>query len=147
VKVVELVRRDDGKWETKPAPESLTSNQITVIQIYGNLYFADVYSADDMLPSYEGITNAVLIYSQRGRESIDFTRAEYVQKLSAKYQQSGNRLMLCDVEKNVMKQMQDGELIEAIGEDNVLPIQHLIGGSIQQAYERADNWIQENKPR
>jgi hypothetical protein len=53
--------------------------------------------------------------------------------------------MLCDVEKNVMKQMQDGELIEAMGEGNVLPIQSLIGGSIEQAYQIAERWIEENK--
>ena len=145
VKVVQLVRRDDGHWETRPAPESLTSNQITVFQVYGNLYFADVYSADDLLPSYEGVTNAVLIYSLRGRESIDLTTIDYIQKLSDKYRESGNRLMLCGVGKNVMKQMQDGDLIEVMGEGNVLPIQSLIGGSIEQAYQKAERWIEENK--
>ena len=145
VKIVELVRRDDGHWETKPAPESLTSNEITVMQIYGNLYFADVYSSDELLPSYEESTNAVLIYSLRGRESIDLTTIDYILKLAHKYRESGNRLMLCGVEKNVMKQMQDGELIEAMGEGNVHPIQPLIGGSIEQAYEIAERWIDENK--
>lgn len=52
-----------GRWETKPAPDFLIPNQITVIQIYGNLFFANVYSADELLPSHKGITNAVLIYS------------------------------------------------------------------------------------
>jgi SulP family sulfate permease len=146
VKVVELVRRDDGKWETIPAPDVLTSNQITVIQIYGNLSFADVYSADDLLPSYEESTNAVLIYSLRGREEIDLTTINYIQTLSDKYRESGNRLMLCGVEKNVMKQMQDGDLIEAMGEGNVQPIQPLVGGSIEEAYQIAESWIEENKP-
>jgi hypothetical protein len=53
--------------------------------------------------------------------------------------------MLCGVEKNVMKQMQDGDLIEAIGEGNVQPIQPLIGDSIEQAYQLAERWIEENK--
>ena len=145
VKVVQLVRTDDGHWETRSAPDKLTSNQITVIQIYGNVYFADVYSADDLLPSYEGATNAVLIYSMRGRESIDLTVINYAQKLTKKYQESGNRLILCGVEKKVMKQMQDGGLIKSLGEENVLPMQTLIGGSIKQAYEIADHWIEGNK--
>jgi SulP family sulfate permease len=145
VKVVELVRRDDGHWQTRPTPEKLTSDQVTVIQIYGNVYFADVYSADELLPSYEGVTNAVLIYSMRGREATDLTALDYAKKLSRKYQESGNRLMLCGVEANVMKQMQDGGLIEAIGEENILPMQSLIGGSINEAYEIANRWIEENK--
>jgi hypothetical protein len=41
--------------------------------------------------------------------------------------------------------MKDGELIEAIGEENVIPIQPVIGGSIKLAYERAERWIEENK--
>jgi SulP family sulfate permease len=145
VKVVELVRRDDGDWDTRPVPDKLTSDEITVIQIYGNIYFADVYSADDWLPSYEEATNAVLIYSMRGRESIDLTTIEYIKKLSYKYNETGNRLMLCGVEENVLNQMKNGGLIEAIGEGNVIPIQPQIGGSIKLAYEIADRWIEENK--
>jgi SulP family sulfate permease len=144
VKAVELVLRDDGHWDTRPTPEELTSDEITVIQIYGNIYFADVYSADDLLPSYEQATNAVLIYSMRGRESIDLTTIEYIKKLSKKYNESGNRLMLCGVEENVLNQMKNGELIEAIGEENVIPIQPQIGGSIKLAYEAANRWIKEN---
>lgn len=145
VKVVELVRRDDGHWDTGPAPDKLISNEITVIQIYGNIYFADVYSADDLLPAYEESTTAVLIYSMRGRESIDLTTIEYIKKLSKKYNESGNRLMLCGVEENVLNQMKNGELIEAIGEENVIPIQPQIGGSIKLAYEAANRWIKENR--
>jgi SulP family sulfate permease len=144
VKAVELVLRDDGHCDTRPTPEELTSDEITVIQIYGNIYFADVYSADDLLPSYEQATNAVLIYSMRGRESIDLTTIEYIKKLSKKYNESGNRLMLCGVEENVLNQMKNGELIEAIGEENVIPIQPQIGGSIKLAYEAANRWIKEN---
>jgi hypothetical protein len=53
--------------------------------------------------------------------------------------------MLCGVEENILKQMKDGELIEAIGEENVIPIQPVIGGSIKLAYEIAERWIEENK--
>ena len=53
--------------------------------------------------------------------------------------------MLCGVEENVLNQMKNGELIEAIGEENVIPIQPLIGGSIKLAYEAANRWIEENK--
>ena len=145
VKAVELVQTDDGSWETRPAPDKLISNQITVFQIYGNLFFADVYSADDILPSYEGVKNAVLIYSMRGRESLDITRIDYMKNLAQKYQENGNLLMLCGVEQNVLKQMKAGGLFEVMGEENVLPIQPRIGGALEQAYEIAQRWISENK--
>ena len=81
----------------------------------------------------------------RGRESTNITSIEYIKKLSKKYNESGNRLMLCGVEENVLKQMKDGGLIKVIGEENVIPIQPLIGGSIKLAYEAANRWIEENK--
>jgi hypothetical protein len=81
----------------------------------------------------------------RGRESTNLTSIGYINKLSRKYRESGNRLMLCGVEENILKQMKDGELIEAIGEENVIPIQPVIGGSIKLAYEIAERWIEENK--
>ena len=41
--------------------------------------------------------------------------------------------------------MEDGGLLKAIGEENVIPIQPLIGGSLRLAYEIAERWIEENK--
>jgi hypothetical protein len=41
--------------------------------------------------------------------------------------------------------MKNGELIEAIGEENVIPIQPQIGGSIKLAYEAANRWIEVNR--
>jgi SulP family sulfate permease len=49
-RVVQWVRTADGAWEEQPVPRELPSDQATVIALDGNVYFASVYSFDDLWP-------------------------------------------------------------------------------------------------
>jgi SulP family sulfate permease len=145
VKVHRLVRREDKRWETQPLPKVLPSSQATVIQTYGNVYFASIYTIEDLMPSYEKARNAVLIVSMRGLESTSTTAIDHLKELASKLEASGNKLMLCGVEEALMEPMEAGELVEAVGEEYVFPIQPVIGASIEEALTAAERWIKEPK--
>jgi SulP family sulfate permease len=145
VKVSRLVRREDGRWETQPPPEVLPSGQATVLQADGNVYFASIYSIEDLLPAYESTRNAVLIISMRGRESLNTTTINHLEELASKLEASGNKLMLSEMEEVVMEDLKAGELVEAIGEEFVFPMQPVIGASIEEALAAAERWIKEPK--
>jgi hypothetical protein len=53
--------------------------------------------------------------------------------------------MLCGVDEVVMEHMKAGELVEAVGEEYVFPIQPVIGASIKEALMAAEHWIKEPK--
>ena len=145
VKISRLARREDGRFETQPLPAELPSNQATVVASYGNIYFASIYTIEDLLPSYEKARKAVLIVSMRGRESTSTSEINHLKELASKLEASGNKLMICGVEEAMMEDMKAGELFEAVGEAYVFPIQPVIGASIEEALAEAERWIKEPK--
>jgi SulP family sulfate permease len=94
VKALRLVRRNDGKYEKAPVPVKLPSNEATVIMIQGTIFFATVYSFDELIPDYKDARNAVLISHLRGTETIDATTIDWYEKVVPKMKEAGNLLML-----------------------------------------------------
>ena len=139
------MRREDGGWETQPLPEELPSGQVTVIQALGNVYFASIYTIEELVPAYESARNAVLVISMRGRESMSTTTIDHLKELATKLEASGNKLMLCGVDEVVMENLKAGELVEVVGEEHVFPIQPVIGASVEEALAAAERWIKEPK--
>ena len=80
IRVVELVPQEDGSWIERPGPEELTDNQVTLLETYGSLHYAAVYTLEDLLPSPETAHGAVVILRLRGREQISSTFIEVIER-------------------------------------------------------------------
>jgi SulP family sulfate permease len=92
IHAVSVVRRDDGRLEVVPAPQSLPSSEVTVIEFLGTVYFAIVYSYEDLLPDFRDTRNAVLILNMRRRQEIFETSVEFAEKYVPKLRAAGNSL-------------------------------------------------------
>lgn len=143
VRALRLIRRDDGRYEKAPIPEKLPSNEATVIMVQGNVFFASVYSYDDLVPDYRDTRNAVIISHMRGRETIDATTLEWYEKIVTKLKASGNLLMLSGIEKPVYDRLKQSEAFEMIGEENLFQSEKVIGASLDKALDAAEKWIAE----
>jgi SulP family sulfate permease len=140
-----ILRREDGRFEDTPLPKKLPSNEVTAMQFLGTVYFASVYSYDDLLPDYKEAKNAVLILNMRGRQSIFETSIEFAEKFVRKLHASGNHFMLCNVSNEVLEQTRVTELYEIIGEENIFPSSPIIGASLEEAWQAAEKWIAEQQ--
>ncbi|HET6443494.1 MAG TPA: SulP family inorganic anion transporter [candidate division Zixibacteria bacterium] len=143
VRALRLIRRDDGRYEKAQIPEKLPSNEATVIMVQGNVFFASVYSYDDLVPDYRDTRNAVIISHMRGRETIDATTLEWYEKIVTKLKASGNLLMLSGIEKPVYDRLKQSEAFEMIGEENLFQSEKVIGASLDKALDAAEKWIAE----
>ena len=52
----------------RPAPKQLPSNQLTLLQIYGSLFFAAAKNLEEMLPAVDQTNHAVVAIGLRGQE-------------------------------------------------------------------------------
>lgn len=147
VKALRLVRRDDGRYEKAPVPAILPPGEATVIMFQGNVFFATVYSYDDLIPDYRDTRNAVLIFHLRGRETIDATSIEWYEKVVPKFKATGNLLMLSGVEKPVYDRLKQSDAHELIGESNVFQAEQVIGVSLDKALDAAGEWIAAGEER
>jgi SulP family sulfate permease len=140
-KAVELVYNGDGLWEERAAPKQLTNSQATIIHLMGDLYFASVYSFDEVLPVPDSARNAVVIIQTRERSFESLTYLEWLRKYITKLRTAGNDCMLSGVENSLWKVLESAEIIDLLGEKHIFRVSPVIGASTGRALEAARQWI------
>jgi SulP family sulfate permease len=143
VRIMELVQTEDGYFEEHPAPEELPSDTVTLLVFRGSLYFAGAYTVEDQLPSALTAKHTIVIFRMRGRVKIGSTFVEVVERYSAALQKNGGKLMLSGVGEKIYKQLDDTEMIELLGEENIFPDSSKLLYSSKQALKAAKEWLDE----
>jgi SulP family sulfate permease len=141
VRLLHLVRTNDGKFETGDVPEVYPSNQATVVVFEGNKFFAEVPLYDELLPSHQDVKNAVVILRARYQESVSSTALKWVERYAKDLRQSGNLLMLAGVEAHVMQKLEKAGLLDRIGRGNVFASGSVLENSLHAALDAAEEWI------
>jgi SulP family sulfate permease len=145
VKVTELAPTADKRFEERELPAEYPSNQATVIQTYAAPFFAAIEKFAESLPSAENTRNAVVILTGRGRDEAIDTFLTWLQRYAGELERGGNRLMLAEVGPRVMEQLEQTGIIDAIGRENLFAAEPLLGESINQALEVAEEWMAREK--
>jgi SulP family sulfate permease len=135
----------EGRFEEREVPAEFPSNQATVIMVYGPTYFAAVQTLENKLPSVETTENAVIMLDIRGRETSDAAFFAWLERSAKDLRAAGNRLMLVEVHLHVKKQLEETNVIEAVGEDNVFLAQPVLGASIEEALIEANKWLSQGQ--
>ena len=85
--VVELIPRDDGRFEERPPPPALTSHHVTILDVYGSLMYAGARTLQVHLPDPAGTQSPVVVIRLRRRTSLGATFvkvvADYADRLAA----------------------------------------------------------------
>ena len=133
-----MVRNKEGNWEESPVPEVLPSNQATVIDIRSNVFFASVYSFDEMLPYPENAKNAIMIIRVRDRRLTSLTGLDWFKKYHDKMEATGNQLMISGVSSDAVKILEKAEAMEYLGAENIFPAEAQHFASTKKALKAAE---------
>jgi SulP family sulfate permease len=141
VSVVELVKRPDGRIEERGAPKRLPSHAVTVLDVYGHLFYAGARTLERLLPRPEEAERPVVILRLRGRRTVEATLIEvlttYAEALAAVH----GRLYLSGIDEDAYEQMiRTGKLVEA-GPVRAHLATPIIGESTGEAYAEAQAWL------
>jgi SulP family sulfate permease len=142
VVVTEWVLQPGGFPLERPAPTHLPSQRLTVLQVYGSLFFAAARNMEDMLPGVDNTSRAAVAISLRGKSDIGSTFVTVLQRYSAALQARGGRLMLVGVDPAVRDQLARTGVLQVIGEENVFIATPQLGEALNQAVAAADEWLQ-----
>jgi SulP family sulfate permease len=146
VRLVELVPLGDGRYQEQPAPAQLSSNSITLLQAYGNLFFAAVAKFEARLPSPEGTERPVVILRLRQQSQIASTLLELLESYQSKLCAQGGKLLLAGVSPRIKEQLDLTETTkETFGEEDIFLVTDIVGDSTRQALEAAQAWLFEIK--
>jgi SulP family sulfate permease len=138
--IVEVTLNEAGVPIDQPAPAVLPSNKITVLNAYGNLFFAGARNLEEELPQVEETRNAVVILSLRGHTELGSTFIGVLERYAQALHAHGNTLMLVSVGPAVYEQLAATEFLDMLGADRVF-VASKPGESTQRAYQEAQQII------
>jgi SulP family sulfate permease len=137
--VVELIPLDDGRFEERPSPPVLTSNHVTILDVYGSLLYAGARTLAAHLPDPGEARSPVVVLRLRRRTSLGATFVKVMADYADRLAHADGRLYLSGLEPDVTEQLrrtgQLGGHLHAFEADPV------VGESTMAAYRDAEAWV------
>ena len=125
----------------QPAPRQLPSNRLTLLHVYGSMFFAAAKSMEELLPAVGNATRAVLAINLRGHAEIGSTFVTVLQRYARELQSHDSKLMLVGVDAAVRDQLAKTGALAIIGEENIFIATPQIGVALNQAVAAATAWL------
>ncbi|MEA1903298.1 MAG: SulP family inorganic anion transporter [Actinomycetota bacterium] len=141
VKVVGLAVNETGGLTEGPAPSVLSSDSITVLHIYGSLFYAGARTFERALPGVGMAERAVVIIRIRGKSMMGATAFAVLSKYAGQLAEAGGRLYLSGVSEELISQFEQSGRIESSGPIDLFEATPLIGESTRLAFEEAESFL------
>ncbi len=139
--VVELLEQPDGTIEERKSPRRLKDNHVTVLDIYGPVFYASVNTLGRLLPSPEGARNPVVVLRLRGLTKVGATLIDELASYARKLKEVNGRLYLSGMSEQVYQQLRAAGKLGQVGYVrgyNATPIR---GQSTKAAIAAAREWL------
>ncbi len=126
--------------EQKP-PVQLESDRVTVLYVYGNLFFAAASSFETQLPQVNQASHAAVVLVLRGRDDIGSTFIGVLDRYHQTLQANNGALFLAGIAPHVQQQLARTGLASQIGEHHIFLEQPQLGESMNEAIATAHQWL------
>jgi len=144
IRVVEWVVGNVGWPVEQPAPKQLESERVTVLFVYGNLFYAAAATLESSLPDVAGSRRAVVILLLRGYDDIGSTVSEVLRRYTQALQANGGKLILAGISPILRDQLQRTGMLNLMGEENIFLATETIGEAGNAALRAATDWLAES---
>jgi len=142
VRLVELVPTEMGMYRIQDPPAVLPGRKVTILQVYGVLFFATVEKLLEILPSPLGVDRPVVILRLRQHSEISSSFINLLERYDQELQAAGGRLILTGVNVRIKEQLDDTDTIrDLLGGEDVFLASDLLGESTLQAIHVAEEWL------
>lgn len=141
VSLVELRQFPDGRIEERPAPDTLPIHAITILGIYGSVFYAGAYTLQRDLPRpLPGSAPAVVI-RLRGRTKVGATFVEVLADYARRISEAGGALYLSGVDEHVQDQFVRTSKLALDGPVSIYRATDILGDSSRRALADANTWL------
>ena len=141
ITVVELDIDDQGRCRECEPPRVLDDGSVTVLDIYGSLFFAAGPRLKELLPDPGTARRAVVVLRLRGRGTLHSASLVLLRDYAAALASGGGRLYLAGVGPGMHDQLERTGMLEALGDDAVLSATETAYGSCLLAEQRGRSWL------
>jgi SulP family sulfate permease len=141
VSVVELIEREDGKVAELPLDRALRSHHVTVLDVYGSLFYAGARTLERQLPQPLGSSKAVVILRLRGRTSLGATLVAVLTNYAEKLAATDGRLYLSGLSPSAMRELANSKKLDLKGPVRAFAVTPILGESTRTARADAEAWL------
>jgi len=137
--VVELRPREDGLFEERPAPPTLTSNHVTILDVYGSLMYAGSRTLQAHLPDPAGTQSPAVVLRLRRRTSLGATFVKVMGDYADRLAEVSGRLYLSGLDPALTDRLRrTGHLDGPVRTFEATPV---VGESTRAASLDAEAWL------
>jgi SulP family sulfate permease len=135
-----LVPAGEGRFREEPPPARPPDDDVTLLDIYGSVFYAATEVIEKALPDVRGSHNAVMIFRLRGRGEVGSSSIGLLRRYAEDLQAGGGALLLAGVSATMTDQLRRTGLLDVLGEDSVFRAHDMV-------YESTDEAIAEGRRR
>jgi SulP family sulfate permease len=117
------------------------SHAVTVLDVYGSLFYAGSRTLQARLPDPSGSEQAVVVIRLRGRTSFGATFYSVVASYADLLEQRGGRLYLSGLDPQVAARLAAHAQTPPTGAAHLYPATDVLGESTLQAVDDASTWL------
>ena len=140
------------EWDWEPGqypveqdvPETVPSNEVTLVMVYGSVFFATASLIEEKLPEItEDTQNAVIILGLRGEDDLGSTFLEVLDQYATDLQAHNSQFMLAGVGKHTVEQLNQTKIAKTIGRENIFAYTGKLGEAATLAWDAGHKWLGE----
>ncbi len=147
ITVKEWVPSENILPREQEAPQTVPSNETTLLVAYGSLFFATAPLFEKQLPDVTPEThNAVVIINLRSSRDLGSTFLQVLDHYADDLQKHDSQLMLAGVLPVVIMQLEKVGLMHKIGREFVFVEGEIVGQSVLTALDASEKWLA-NEPQ
>lgn len=147
VRVIALQQQPDGSFAERPAPEQLPDNEVTVLDVYGSVFYAGADVVSGLLPKAVGSHHPAVVVRLRGRTEVGSTFLGVLERYRSEIDAAGGTLLLAGVGPELREQLARTGILAVVGEDNVCSAQGTLTASLKIATDAAREWLERDDQR
>jgi sulfate permease, SulP family len=141
VHVKQVVLDGEGLPRETEAPRALSSDAVTILDIYGSLFFAAAPRLKESLPAVEGSHRPVVVLRLRGRGTLHSATIAMLRDYAAECAACGGRVYLAGVGPEMEHQLRRTGVLDLLGPDAVVTATGELYGACATAQQRGTRWL------
>ena len=143
--VVQLVE-EDGQLVERAAPTTLASHTVTILDVYGSLFYAGSRTLQARLPDPTGTVEPAVVLRLRGRTSLGATVFTVISGYAKRLDDVGGRLYLTGLDPALAARLRGGGRHPLTGPARLYDATPVIGASTTAALRDAETWVVRHEP-
>ena len=144
--IVELEPTPEGDFVERPAPAQLRSDHVTLLGVYGSLYYAGARTLQADLPDPAGAHRPVVVLRLRGRIALGATAFVVLSDYARRLGQAEGRLYLSGVDPDLLEQLRRNRRVPVQGPVKVFVAEPTLRVSTAHALADAEAWLVGHEP-